>query len=93
MKSDQLKSAVSTCLREFWTQHSLAVDEASDSVAGLIDPLDSLTAVEVLLELQDIVGMQIPESRVIRRGGYDGKEQFIEDLTEKVLNYVKEQSV
>jgi len=92
MNADELKSAIETCLREFWDTHSLAVDEASETVDGLIDPLDSLTAVDALIELEKIVGMELPEGRVIRRGGYDSKEQFIEDLTRRVLEYVVEQT-
>lgn len=92
MDVDQLKSAIETCLRQFWDSHSLAVDGVSESVDGLIDPLDSLTAVDALIELEKIVGMELPEGRVIRRGGYDSKGQFIEDLTRRVLKYVVEQS-
>lgn len=92
MNADELKSAIETCLREFWDTHSLAVDGASETVDGLIDPLDSLTAVDALIELEKIVGMELPEGRVIRRGGYDSKEQFIEDLTRRVLEYVVEQT-
>lgn len=92
MDVDQLKSAIETCLQQFWDSHSLAVDGASDSVDGLIDPLDSLTAVEALLELEEIVGIELPEGCVIRRGGYDSKGQFIDDLTNRVLKYVVEQA-
>lgn len=92
MDADQLKTLIEKCLQEFWESHSLAVDGASETVDGLIDPLDSLTAVDALIELEQIVGVELPEGRVIRRGGYDSKEQFIEDLTRRVLNYVQEQS-
>lgn len=92
MDVNQLKSAIEACLRQFWDAHSLAVDEVSEFVDGLIDPLDSLTAVDALIELEKIVGMELPEGRVIRRGGYDSKRQFIEDLTKRVLNYVVEQT-
>lgn len=92
MNVDQLKSTIEACLQQFWDSHTLAVDVASESVDGLIDPLDSLTAVDALIELEKIVGMELPEERVIRRGGYDSKGQFIEDLTRRVLKYVVEQS-
>lgn len=91
MDLDQIKSAIETCLQEFWDDHSLAVDGTSESIDGLIDPLDSLTAVDALIELEKIVGTELPEGEVIRRGGYDSKEQFIEDLTKRVLRYVAEQ--
>lgn len=92
MDIDQLKSAIETCLRQFWDTHSLAVDGTSESVGGLIDPLDSLTAVDALIELEKIVDIELPEGRVIRRGGYDSKGQFIEDLTKRVLRYVAGQA-
>ncbi|MBP6421654.1 MAG: hypothetical protein KA271_02060 [Propionivibrio sp.] len=92
MNTDQLRTAIETCLQQFWDSHSLAVDGASESVEGLIDPLDSLTAVDALIELEKIVDMELPEEHVIRRGGYDTKEQFIEDLTLRVLRYVVEQT-
>ncbi len=92
MDVNQIKSAIEACLREFWDGHSLAIEGASESVDGLIDPLDSLTAVDALIELEKIVGTELPEGRVIRRGGYDSKEQFIEDLTKRVLKYIAEQA-
>lgn len=92
MDMEKLKSTIEQSLQAFWDAHSLAVDETSDAVDGLVDPLDSLTAVDVLLELEKIVGMELPEGRVIRRGGYDSKAQFMEDLTKRVLKYVAEQS-
>lgn len=88
---EQLKLTIEQSLQKFWDAHSLAVDETSEAVDGLVDPLDSLTAVDVLLELEKIVGMELPEGRVIRRGGYDSKTQFIENLTKRVLKYVAEQ--
>ncbi len=92
MDIDQLKATIEACLRQFWDSHSLAVDGTSETVDGLIDPLDSLTAVDALIELEKIVGMELPEEHVIRRGGYDSKGQFIEDLTKRVLKYVVEQA-
>lgn len=92
MDTDQLKSTIETCLRKFWKDHSVAVDGTADTVDGLIDPLDSLTAVDALIDLEEIVGVELPEGRVIRRGGYDTEEQFIEDLTRRVLVYVAEQA-
>ena len=90
MNVDQFKSDIEACLQQFWDTHSLAVDGASESIDDLIDPLDSLTAVDALIDLEIIVGMELPEGRVIRRGGYDSKGQFIEDLTKRVLRYVVE---
>jgi len=92
MNIPEIKSAVEQCLAEFWDLQALAVDKTSESIDDLIDPMDSLAAVDVLIDVGNIVGMQIPEGRVIRRGGYDTRGQFIDDLTGRVLDYVKEQT-
>jgi hypothetical protein len=47
--------------------------------------------VEALIDIEKITGMDIPEGSVIRRGGYDSKNQFIEHLTASVLKYVQGQ--
>ena len=91
MDMEQIKPAIEASLLQFWNARSIEVDETSESVDDFAEPLDSLTAVEALIETDKIVGMPIPEGRVIRRGGYYTKAQFIEHLTKCVLTYVAEQ--
>lgn len=77
-------------LENFWDEQSLSIDEGSTSIDDLVAAMDSMTAVEVLVDVEKIVGMELPIAEVIRRGGYESQEQFIEDLTTRVLTYVEE---
>jgi hypothetical protein len=44
-----------------------------------------------LLDIQKIVDIEIPEEKVIRPGGYNSEEHFVEDLTGRILNYIEGQ--
>lgn len=77
-------------LENFWKEQSLSIDEGSTSIDDLVAAMDSMTAVEVLVDVEKIVGMELPTAEVIRRGGYESQEQFVEDLTTRVLTYVEE---
>ena len=92
MDTDNLKAAIEGSLQKFWADRSIEVDKDSESIDDFIDELDSLTAVDALIGIEAITGMEIPEGSVIRRGGYDSKEQFIDHLTASVLKYVQEQT-
>lgn len=83
------KDAIRQILEEFWEERSVLVEETG-TVEDLIDELDSLSAVDALLPIEELVGTEIEASRVIRRGGYDSKEQFIDHLTHSVERYVEE---
>lgn len=52
--------------------------------------MDSMTAVEALIAVEKIIGMDLPSGYVIRRGGYNDQEHFINDLTARVVIYVEE---
>ncbi len=45
--------------------------------------LSSQQAVAVLLELEEILGYE-PKKKVIRRGGYRSRAEFIQDLSAKI---------
>ena len=45
--------------------------------------LSSQQAVAVLLELEEILGYE-PKKKVIRRGGYQSRSEFISDLSAKI---------
>jgi acyl carrier protein len=91
MNMDELKAEIEASLQNFWKERSIEGDKDSESVDDFIDELDSLTAVEALIDIEKITGMDIPEGSVIRRGGYDSKNHFIEHLTASVLKYVQGQ--
>lgn len=84
-----LKQQIEAAINEFWEEVALT-DEAAPAVApDFPEAMDSLAAVDVLLRLGPIVGMELEPYQVIRRGGYDSKEQFLQDLTDKVLKLVE----
>jgi hypothetical protein len=77
-------------LEAFWEAQAISLDGESTSVDELVAAMDSMTAVEALVEVEKIVGMELPSGDVIRRGGYESKKQFVEELTARVFSYVKE---
>lgn len=46
-------------------------------------PLDSLSVVDTLCEVEKVVGVQLRES-IVKTGGYDSIEQAIENLVPKI---------
>jgi len=81
---------IRVALEKFWEEQAISVDGESTSIDDLVAAMDSMTAVEALIDVEKIVGMDIPVGSVIRRGGYDTKEQFLDDLTVRVRKYVEE---
>jgi len=88
MSEEELRTAVRQSLEAFWDARALPPEEGSGSLDDLVDPLDSLTAVDALLDIEEMVGFTIPEGKVIRRGGYDTRGQFIDHLSKRVVRYV-----
>ncbi|ALN65952.1 hypothetical protein GLA29479_5127 [Lysobacter antibioticus] len=41
-----------------------------------------------MLEIDKLLNRKIPADIVIRKGGYESRDQFVEDLTAEVLKYV-----
>lgn len=85
-----LNEQIETAIIEFWEE--VALEEASlpDEAEKFIDTLDSITAVDILVALEKIVGITLEPYKVIRRGGYESRGQFVQDLTTKVLKAVQE---
>lgn len=57
----------------------------SGTVFDLVPVVSSHHAVEIVLELEDIVGYEIPDS-VIKRGGYHSCEEMVDHLSAKIAN-------
>ena len=53
--------------------------------------MSSQQAVAVLLELQEVLGYE-PKKKVIRRGGYGSRAEFINDLTARIEADYKDHS-
>jgi acyl carrier protein len=74
-------------LEEFWNERAIMI-ETTGTVEELIDELDSLSAVDALIPIEDLLGVEIEASRVIRRGGYEGRDQFVDELSERIIQHV-----
>lgn len=85
------KQEIEALLEKFWDEMAIDLGEDPDNTGALVDaPLDSLTAVEVMVELDKLLGRKIPAETVIQKGGYKSREEFVEELTSEVLKYLKE---
>lgn len=79
---EQIRSALSS----FWGERALPISEDPTSIDDLGLPVDSLTAVEVLIVLDAILGKEIPNT-VIQAGGYSSEAEFVDKLTKSVLDF------
>lgn len=81
-------------LNAFWDQNVLGVpaDEGDPAEEIAIDEplvqLDSITAVDVLLDIEKVVGKHLAVEKVVRKGGYSSREQFIEEVIKAVDQFV-----
>lgn len=91
---EQLQDVLST----FWDENVLEVldagNEGGEEVAidAPLVQLDSVTAVDVLIDIEKIVGKHLPIERIVRKGGYSTKEHFIEEVTKAVDEFVETES-
>lgn len=81
-------------LADLWDANVLEMpsnDESMDERVSADHPLialDSLTAVEVLIEVESVVGAALPIEKIVRQGGYSSKEQFIDEVTAAVEEFM-----
>jgi acyl carrier protein len=86
------KAQIEKVLADFWEANVIPVDaEGTGSTSDYIAPLDSMSAVEVLMEIDKLVGKELEAGEIIRPGGYDSKEQFVSDVTERVFAYLEKE--
>jgi len=83
-----LQGKVEAALEAFWDERAIPDDygEAA-TVDDLVGPVESMVAVDVLVALDNITGMKLPNS-VIQAGGYKAKAEFVTKLTAAVLDHV-----
>lgn len=82
----ELEKNIRTALEHFWDERALPNSfDGATSVEELVAPVESMTAVDVLVTLDAIVGESLPMS-VIQAGGYSTKEEFVEKLSAKILS-------
>lgn len=83
-----LETQIKVALEEFWNEHALEpLGGGPSTVDELLEPIESMTAVEVLATLDKIVGKKLPNT-VIRAGGYKTKDEFVDLLSASVLSYL-----
>ncbi|WP_257814217.1 hypothetical protein [Burkholderia glumae] len=87
------KAQIKTVLGEFWDANAIPGDPRDATDTGeFVAPLDSMSAVEVLILLEELVGQELEASDIIRQGGYDDKDQFVSDVTERVLTCLSKEA-
>lgn len=86
----ELLQKVRDALSNFWDERALPGGfDGATTVEQLISPVESMTAVEVLAELDGVVDAKLP-SRVIQAGGYSTKEEFVDKLSAAVFEFLAE---
>lgn len=84
-----IENTIKATLSDFWDNRSIPADYAGAmTIEDLVDPLESITAVDILSTLDIIVGDKIP-TKVIQSGGYKSKEEFVNNLTSAVIDWVE----
>lgn len=89
---NELYGKVQAALEEFWDERAIPEDDGgAATVDDLVGPVESMVAVDVLVALDKITGLKLPNS-VIQAGGYKTKAEFVTKLTDAVLNHVAKKS-
>ena len=93
-KSDMatLEQTLRDALDSFWDQNVLPAPASRTVCDPIESELDSMSSCGVLLVLEEIIGFELEPEKVIRRGGYVNREQFLTELGEAVLHQVKERA-
>lgn len=82
------KKQIEDLLGKFWDEREIAITSDPTSIDELGAPLDSLTACEAMIEIDALLETKVPVDVVICNGGYESREQFIQQVTDGVLKYL-----
>lgn len=85
-----MKNEIEKHLGQFWDKRALEIVTDPLSVDELGAPMESVMAIDALLEIGKMLKVKIPVDVVIRNGGYETKEQFVSLVTSGVLRHLKE---
>ncbi|MGE5501924.1 MAG: acyl carrier protein [Solirubrobacterales bacterium] len=87
------EAEVIEALKKFWADETGsstktgspfgAPKKGGGTVFDVRPELDSLRAVEVLLEVEKIIGVELPDT-VVKLGGYDGYDEFMDQLVPSI---------
>lgn len=88
----ELADKIKAALEDFWDEHAIPAEGGSATTLDeLVGPVESMIAVEVLVTLDKITGMNLPNS-IIQAGGYQTKDEFVNKLGAAALAYVTTKS-
>jgi acyl carrier protein len=83
-----IQQQIEEALAKFWDENAIPVSSPASTSSDYVAPMDSMSAVEVLIAIDEIVGFEVKADSVIRKGGYDKRDQFIGDITSRVLAHI-----
>lgn len=87
---DSMKSQIEQLLRDFWRDRAIALGDLLGSTEDLGAPLDSMTTIEAIMEIDTLLDRKLPVEKIIRQGGYESEEDFVSEVTTRVLQVVAE---
>lgn len=87
-----MKYEIEKHLGQFWDKRALEIVDDPLSVDELGAPMESVMAIDALLEIGKMLKAKIPVDVVIRNGGYETKEQFVSSVTSGILRHLKEKA-
>jgi hypothetical protein len=90
MSSEREK--VEELLSIFWDEQVIPIahdPEMNSTVDDMAAPLDSISACEVLVLIEPLIGRELKAADVIQKGGYTSKEEFVKTLTQAVFDSEK----
>jgi len=88
----QLK-AIRAELEQFWKDQDPLGGGDGQNVDDLIAAMDSFTACAALERLETLLDVELPSGDLVRRGGYDNKAQFLDELSQAIADYVAEKAL
>jgi hypothetical protein len=87
---EHLKEQIEKRLAEFWDERAIEMGAGPQDISELGAPMDSLTSMEALMEIDQLVGREVPVDVAIKKGGYQTREEFVEHVTSNVLKFLAE---
>lgn len=83
-----LKTQIEEFLAKYWDDHAIIMDNNAACTSDLGAPIDSLALCEVLIDIDLLVGKEIPIDVVVKNGGYETRDQFIHEITQNVILFL-----
>jgi hypothetical protein len=85
---NQIEERIKAALVQFWDERAILVEPGTEgTVDELLEPIESMTAVEVLSILDKIVGQSLPNT-LIQAGGYKTRNEFVSKLSARVMAHL-----